>query len=43
MNPSRFGASVRRAQGTDAVRQSVHIYNSPGKLDATLEFVRAMA
>jgi selenocysteine lyase/cysteine desulfurase len=32
-----------RAQGQDAVRQSVHIYNSPGEIDATLEFLKTLA
>jgi len=32
-----------RAQGDEGVRQSVHIYNSPEEVDATLEVVRSLA
>jgi selenocysteine lyase/cysteine desulfurase len=32
-----------RAQGSDAVRQSVHIYNSPGEIEATLEMLKTLA
>ena len=32
-----------RAQADEGVRQSVHIYNSPEEIDATLEVVRSLA
>jgi selenocysteine lyase/cysteine desulfurase len=34
---------VRSMGGENGVRQSVHIYNSPEEIDATLEIVRALA
>jgi selenocysteine lyase/cysteine desulfurase len=32
-----------RAQGEDAVRQSVHFYNSPEEIDAALEIISSLA
>ena len=32
-----------RSQGDEGVRQSVHIYNSPEEIDATLEVVKSLA
>jgi selenocysteine lyase/cysteine desulfurase len=32
-----------RAQGQDGVRQSVHLYNSPEEIDATLEIIKSLA
>ena len=32
-----------RAQGQESVRQSVHLYNSPAEIDATLDIVKSLA